>query len=168
MLRFGDRLFYKDWWNATDMSTYYRTWNIVVYEWLYTYVYRDMYPLCGKKCRTLAITMVFFLSAVVHEYILTVAFRFFYPVLFLQFFLAAGPVGLMSVLRSTKERFWNVLLWCCILFGTGMLMCFYSCEWYARQNCPPVYNGALDVFVPRSWTCQTGSAHVNDGRLYHG
>ncbi|CAF4985456.1 unnamed protein product, partial [Rotaria socialis] len=30
-----------DWWTATSWSSYYRTWNIVVHDWLYTYIYRD-------------------------------------------------------------------------------------------------------------------------------
>ncbi len=42
MLRFGDRMFYKDWWNSTSFAGYYRTWNAIVHEWLYAYVYRDV------------------------------------------------------------------------------------------------------------------------------
>ncbi|MBN3317766.1 SOAT2 acyltransferase, partial [Atractosteus spatula] len=41
MLRFADRMFYKDWWNSTSFANYYRTWNVVVHDWLYHYVYRD-------------------------------------------------------------------------------------------------------------------------------
>ena len=43
MLTFGDRLFYKDWWNSTSFSGYYRNWNIVVHDWLFSYIYQDMY-----------------------------------------------------------------------------------------------------------------------------
>ncbi|VDN31456.1 unnamed protein product [Dibothriocephalus latus] len=38
MLRFGDRLFYKDWWNSFTFSAYYRGWNyilIVVFRFFY-------------------------------------------------------------------------------------------------------------------------------------
>ncbi|GCB84355.1 hypothetical protein scyTo_0024966, partial [Scyliorhinus torazame] len=41
MLRFGDRMFYKDWWNSTSFANYYRTWNVVVHDWLYCYTYSD-------------------------------------------------------------------------------------------------------------------------------
>lgn len=71
MLRFADRMFYKvhllslsttetfkcltvctfcfisfdfflqDWWNSTSFANYYRTWNVVVHDWLYYYMYRD-------------------------------------------------------------------------------------------------------------------------------
>jgi len=48
MLRFGDRLFYKDWWNSVNFSGYYRNWNIVVHDWLFTYIYQDTYMVqCG-------------------------------------------------------------------------------------------------------------------------
>ena len=68
MLRFADRLFYKvrsipycyhasaiqqsrdfivlmmqDWWNSSSFSSYYRTWNVVVHDWLYTYIYKDCF-----------------------------------------------------------------------------------------------------------------------------
>jgi sterol O-acyltransferase len=39
LLRFGDRLFYEDWWNVTNFAEYYRKWNIVVHEFLYYYIY---------------------------------------------------------------------------------------------------------------------------------
>lgn len=33
---------FQDWWNSTSFSNYYRTWNVVVHDWLYTYVYKDV------------------------------------------------------------------------------------------------------------------------------
>uniref|UniRef100_A0A8C2XC40 Sterol O-acyltransferase 2 n=1 Tax=Cyclopterus lumpus TaxID=8103 RepID=A0A8C2XC40_CYCLU len=41
LLRFADRMFYKDWWNSTSFANYYRTWNVVVHDWLFYYGYRD-------------------------------------------------------------------------------------------------------------------------------
>lgn len=31
----------QDWWNSTSFANYYRTWNVVVHDWLYYYGYRD-------------------------------------------------------------------------------------------------------------------------------
>lgn len=63
LLRFADREFYqvriiiihyycvkncyltvyaKDWWTSTTFSSYYRKWNIIVYDWIYSYLYADM------------------------------------------------------------------------------------------------------------------------------
>jgi len=32
LLRFGDRLFYKDWWNAETLDMYWRNWNLPVHN----------------------------------------------------------------------------------------------------------------------------------------
>ncbi|VDK51903.1 unnamed protein product [Anisakis simplex] len=82
MLYFGDREFYLDWWNSRNMAEYYRRWNLVVHDWLYAYVYRDIALLIGgKRGLKISQTAVFFLSAAFHEYWFGVALQFFYPVM---------------------------------------------------------------------------------------
>ena len=34
ILRFGDRLFYKAWWNAVTFEAYWRLWNLPVHHWI--------------------------------------------------------------------------------------------------------------------------------------
>lgn len=85
MLRFADRMFYQDWWNSSTYASYYRTWNVVVHDWLYTYVYKDVYELCGRRNRVLPMLVVFVISSVFHEYVITFTFRCFYPILLLMF-----------------------------------------------------------------------------------
>lgn len=34
MLRFGDRVFYRDWWNANTIEAYWRLWNLPVHYWM--------------------------------------------------------------------------------------------------------------------------------------
>ncbi|XP_077869926.1 sterol O-acyltransferase 2-like [Saccoglossus kowalevskii] len=85
MMRFADRMFYKDWWNSTSFSNYYRTWNVVVHDWLYTYIYKDSINVLGFKKRGPGMLSTFLISAVAHEYVLILTFRFFYPALFLMF-----------------------------------------------------------------------------------
>ncbi|XP_013786332.1 sterol O-acyltransferase 1-like [Limulus polyphemus] len=150
MMRFGDRMFYKDWWNSTSFANYYRTWNVVVHDWLYTYVYKDMHQVMGIKSMAPMFT-VFLLSAVIHEYIVTFSFKFFYPVLFVQF----GGFGVIFVFLTNKRKAqsWNIFMWLALFVGTGLLMCLYSMEWYARRNCPPVLDSFFDYMIPRSWMC---------------
>lgn len=38
-----------------------------------------------------------------------------------------------------QRRTWNIMLWVSLFMGTGLLMCLYSMEWYARINCPKAY-----------------------------
>lgn len=147
MLTFADRLFYRDWWNSRTFSNYYRTWNVVVHDWLYTYVYKDAVTIFGKYNRAAAMSTVFLLSAVVHEFILVVSFGFFYPVLFVLF-MGAG-FGLMFI--KGKNQKWNIGMWVALFMGTGILLYTYSLEWYARKLCPNVYTGIKHYVIPRSW-----------------
>ena len=34
ILRFGDSVFYRDWWNLSNVSSYWRLWNLPVHYWL--------------------------------------------------------------------------------------------------------------------------------------
>ncbi|XP_046419622.1 sterol O-acyltransferase 1 isoform X1 [Neodiprion fabricii] len=151
LLRFADRMFYKDWWNSTSYDAYYRTWNVVVHDWLYTYIYKDIYEIIAPRNKMLSTFMVFSVSAIFHEYILAFAFRFFYPVLLVMF----GGIGLILVFltRKNEQAGGNVFMWLTLCMGTGMILSLYSMEYYARINCPPYKDEFLDLFIPRSWTC---------------
>eukprot|EP00977_Amphora_coffeiformis_P012268 scaffold3034_cov173-Amphora_coffeaeformis.AAC.4 len=65
LLRFGDRVFYKDWWNSCEASSFWRLWNMPVHYWLIRHVYFPCIRL--KLGRTGATFVVFLLSAILHE-----------------------------------------------------------------------------------------------------
>uniref|UniRef100_A0A8C2ARF6 O-acyltransferase n=1 Tax=Cyprinus carpio TaxID=7962 RepID=A0A8C2ARF6_CYPCA len=152
MLRFGDRMFYKDWWNSTSFANYYRTWNVVVHDWLYYYVYRDFLWMTQKRFRAAAMLVVFTVSAVVHEYVLAICFGFFYPVLFCLF-MCFGMVFNFVLNDRRKGPIWNVIMWTALFLGQGVLICLYSQEWYAQRFCPIQEPSFIDLLKPRSWTC---------------
>jgi sterol O-acyltransferase len=137
MMRFADREFYRDWWNSRQFARFYRTWNVIVHEWLYYYVFRDTTMICknSRWKKAVARITVFVLSAIVHEYIVAATLRFFYPVLLIMF----GGIGFGFIwLTDRREsRVWNVFMWVMLIMGCGMLMTLYSHEWYVRRNCPP-------------------------------
>ena len=61
LLRFGDRVFYKDWWNCTEIGSYWRLWNLPVHFWLIRHLYM---PSIRWKCPSVAATgLVFLFSA---------------------------------------------------------------------------------------------------------
>ncbi|XP_053324689.1 sterol O-acyltransferase 1 [Spea bombifrons] len=153
MLRFADRMFYKDWWNSTSFANYYRTWNVVVHDWLYYYAYRDFLWFFGKKFKAAAMLSVFTVSAVVHEYALGICFGFFYPVLFILF-MCFGMLFNFILHDRRKGPIWNVVMWTSLFLGQGVLLCLYSQEWYAQRHCPLSNPAFLDYLTPRSWTCQ--------------
>lgn len=156
MLRFADRMFYKDWWNSTSFANYYRTWNVVVHDWLYYYAYKDFLWLFTHRFRAAAMLSVFTVSAVVHEYVLAVCFGFFYPVLFCLF-MCFGMAFNFVLHDRRKGPVWNVLMWTSLFLGQGMIVCLYSQEWYAHQHCPLTNPSFLELLKPRSWTCRLHS-----------
>ncbi|KFM66482.1 hypothetical protein X975_13413, partial [Stegodyphus mimosarum] len=148
ILHFGDREFYQDWWNSTSFSQYYRKWNTVVYDWLYAYVYSDTHRLgCS---RSVSLVLVFIVSAIVHEYIISLSLGFFYPALLVVY----STLGVFFVFLTKKRtaQLWNTFMWTMLFFGWGLLVSLYTAEWYARANCQTtVEDPILDFFMPRSW-----------------
>ncbi|KAM4021892.1 sterol O-acyltransferase 1 isoform 1-T1 [Anomaloglossus baeobatrachus] len=159
MLRFADRMFYKDWWNSTSFANYYRTWNVVVHDWLYYYAYRDFLWFFGRRFKAAAMLSVFMVSAVVHEYALGICFGFFYPVLFILF-MGFGMIFNFILHDRRKGPIWNVIMWTSLFLGQGVLLCLYSQEWYAQRHCSVSNPTFLDYLKPRSWTC-----HVEEEQL---
>ncbi|KAK7794579.1 hypothetical protein R5R35_003595 [Gryllus longicercus] len=142
-------IFY-DWWNANSYAEYYRMWNLVVHDWLYTYIFKDYCLLIKSKSRLGPTLTVFIVSAIVHEYILMFVFRFFYPLLFVAF---GGFSAALVFLTGSSSKRGNLFMWLTLCLGTGVLTAAYSMEWYARINCPQVLDTVTDFFVPRSWFC---------------
>lgn len=144
LLRFGDRLFYEDWWNARDFGGYYRKWNIVVHEFLYYYIYQDSIRFMrGKFSKGSAKFLVFFISAFVHEIIVTATLGFLFPLLFILF---GGPGAILVNIKFGRSKNAGAIFWCCLLFGNGLLMVLLSREWLTRQ-----LDGAPQLFRDGFW-----------------
>lgn len=143
------QIFFQDWWNFKSYGEFYRNWNIIVHDWLYNYVYKDMYENITKHRRGLSQFTVFMVSALFHELGMAVSLRFFYPVMFLEF----GIFGfaLMSLTRTGLPNSIMLLGW---LWGHSMMWNLYGIEIYARHHCAPHENPLTDFFLPRSWGCQ--------------
>ena len=73
LLRFGDRQFYKSWWNATTFESYWRLWNMPVHNWIARHVY---FP-CLRQgwSKRSAGLLCFVLSALLHELIIALPLR---------------------------------------------------------------------------------------------
>jgi sterol O-acyltransferase len=80
----------QDWWAVSSQAAYFRSWNIIVHDWLYTYIYRDFSEILIPGKRFFHAVVVFIISAIFHEYVMTITLRFFYPMMFLAF---GGSVG---------------------------------------------------------------------------
>uniref|UniRef100_A0A8C6XU35 O-acyltransferase n=1 Tax=Naja naja TaxID=35670 RepID=A0A8C6XU35_NAJNA len=152
ILRFADRSFYKDWWNSTAFSAFFRSWNVTVHDCLYCYIYQDFLWLTGGRARAGAILIIFLLSAVSHEYILILSFGFFCPVLFVLF---AGTGVFFNFVFNDKRKgpVWNIIIWICLFLGPANMFSFYSQEFFAHLHCPLKEKTFWGLVTPRSWYC---------------
>ena len=83
LLRFGDRSFYKAWWNATDFESYWRAWNMPVHCWVVRHAY---FPVLRHvtTSKTLTGFLCFTISAALHELVIALPLRSYYmPLAFL-------------------------------------------------------------------------------------
>ncbi|PIO13328.1 hypothetical protein AB205_0047150 [Aquarana catesbeiana] len=128
-------LFIQDWWNSTSFSNYYRTWNVVIHDWLFYYVYQDLLWLLKRKFRSAVTLAVFLMSASVHEYAFTMSLGYFYPVMFCLFAIL-GVLLNFAINDKRKSPVFNVILWTSLFIGQGIQVSLYCQEWYAQIHCP--------------------------------
>ena len=150
ILRYGDREFYQDWWNVSNFADYYRKWNMVVHEWLFHYVYQDLLRFTrGRASQITCFFVVFLISALIHELILAVSMKFFYPILLVMF---GGPGVIYTFFSRRDIRVLNIFVWSMFFVGNGLLVVFYSWEHFSRNSIDlsPKY-GWKSFFIPHSW-----------------
>lgn len=135
ILRFGDRVFYRDWWNASNISSYWRLWNMPVHFWLVRHVYFPCYRLGLSK--TAATLVVFFVSAVLHEVLVSVPFHLVRHWSFL------GMLGQVPLVAITKyfdrmrpgSSIGNVIFWIvfCVV-GQPMAVLMYTIDYWKASR----------------------------------
>lgn len=131
LTRFADREFYKDWWNSTSYSVYYRKWNMPIHDWVHTYLYRDVKAVTGSK--VVAALPVFALSSVLHEFHLAAALGFYAPIFLLLF----GLIGsVMFSVRPKKTGLAQMFTVTGVAFGSAIFIMVFNTELAARQYCP--------------------------------
>jgi len=112
LTRFGDREFYKEWWNARSVDTYWRLWNLPVHHWMVRHLY---YPILRTGVSKFGATLVVFaFSAVFHEIVISVPFR---HVTLFAFFGMLGQAPLVFITKYVDKRFdnavvGNIIFWC--------------------------------------------------------
>lgn len=164
LTRFADREFYADWWNSRNFSVFYRSWNGVVHDFVKSYLYTDLVQFCGMS-KLAALLVSFLVSALVHEFILSVALGFFLPILGLLF---GGPGVLFIVLTKNRNgRVWNGFMWITLATGNAALMVLYTSEYFARAKDVPAADplsgrawaelGIWDTLIPRIYRIQAAA-----------
>ncbi|XP_011693461.1 PREDICTED: diacylglycerol O-acyltransferase 1 [Wasmannia auropunctata] len=124
LLHFADRNFYCDWWNANNIDTFWRTWNMPVHRWAVRHLYIPIVEMGYGK--TTASVTVFFISAFFHEYLVSVPLKTF------KIWAFMGMMGQipLSVLSKMAERYcgarWgNIVVWASLIIGQPLCIMMY-------------------------------------------
>lgn len=115
LLRFGDREFYKDWWNAKTVEEYWRMWNMPVHKWMVRHIY---FPCLRNGIpKGVAVLIAFIVSAIFHELCIAVPCHIFK---FWAFFGIMVQVPLVMITSYLQDKFRNSMV------GNMIFWCFFS------------------------------------------
>jgi len=128
LLRFGDREFYRDWWNSESVQYFWQNWNIPVHKWCLRHLYK---PLLRRGfSRFQASTAVFFVSAFFHEYLVSVPLKMFRIWAF-SGMLAQIPLAIfVNRYFSNYPHYANICVWLSIILGQPLAILMYYHDWY--------------------------------------
>ncbi|KAK9709761.1 MBOAT, membrane-bound O-acyltransferase family [Popillia japonica] len=124
IMQFADRNFYCDWWNANNIDTFWRTWNMPVHRWAVRHLY---IPLVGMRYGKLfASVAVFFVSAFFHEYLVSVPLKTFKVWAFMGM-MGQIPLSFISRFMEVKvgPRWGNVVVWASLIIGQPLCIMIY-------------------------------------------
>ena len=92
IMQFADRSFYFDWWNSRNVIVFWKTWNLPVHRWCVRHVFKPVAS--NTRSKLAASLVVFFLSAFLHEYVISIP---------LNIFKAYGFLGMMFQVRYSQS-----------------------------------------------------------------
>ncbi|KAF7708539.1 diacylglycerol O-acyltransferase 1b [Silurus meridionalis] len=139
LLRFGDREFYRDWWNAESITYFWQNWNIPVHKWCLRHFYK---PLLRKGASKLVSqSAVFFASAFFHEYLVSVPLRMFRLWAFMGM-MAQLPLA-WFVGRFLRGNYGNAAVWLSLIIGQPIAVLMYVHDYYVIHHLEEAAEPAL-------------------------
>jgi diacylglycerol O-acyltransferase-1 len=137
LLRFGDRNFYEDWWNSTNLRDYWSSWNKPVYHFMRRPVFS---PLIGRGwSRQAAGAMVFVFSGILHELAVGVPTHNILGVAFVGMVIQRPLISIMAPLAEiegiTGKVIGNCIFWVSfVLIGQSLAALLYFFAWHAKYG----------------------------------
>lgn len=128
--RFGDREFYKAWWNSGSVGTYWKLWNKPMYNYFQRHIY---IPLLKRGySKQFASFVVFFFSAALHEVAVGIPTRMIIGVAFMCMLLQVPLVFVTAPLekmRGPGTTIGNCIFWLSFFFGQPTAVLIYYFAW---------------------------------------
>uniref|UniRef100_A0A672ZCD3 O-acyltransferase n=1 Tax=Sphaeramia orbicularis TaxID=375764 RepID=A0A672ZCD3_9TELE len=126
LLQFGDREFYRDWWNSESVTYFWANWNIPVHKWCLRHFYKPMLRKGINKF--LAQTAVFLVSAFFHEYLVSFPLKMFRLWAFMGM-MAQVPLA-WFVGRYLNGNYGNAAVWISLIIGQPVAVLMYVHDYY--------------------------------------
>ncbi|XP_040481683.1 diacylglycerol O-acyltransferase 1 isoform X2 [Ursus maritimus] len=134
LMQFGDREFYRDWWNSESVTYFWQNWNIPVHKWCLRHFYKPM--LRRGSSKWVARTGVFFASAFFHEYLVSVPLHMFRLWAFTGM-MAQIPLAWI-VSRFFQGNYGNAAVWLTLIIGQPVAVLMYVHDYYVLNYEAPV------------------------------
>ncbi|KAH7290991.1 hypothetical protein KP509_30G071900 [Ceratopteris richardii] len=134
---FGDREFYKDWWNASTVEEYWKSWNMPVHRWMVRHIY---FP-CLRKgiSRDGAVLISFIISGVFHELCIGIPCHMFRCWAFLGIMFQVPLMVLTNYLHNKFQSTMvgNIIFWVffCIV-GQPISVLLYYHDYINQKSFP--------------------------------
>uniref|UniRef100_A0A8R1DQ72 O-acyltransferase n=1 Tax=Caenorhabditis japonica TaxID=281687 RepID=A0A8R1DQ72_CAEJA len=127
ILRFADREFYRDFWNAETIAYFWKSWNIPVHRFAVRHIYMPMTR--NRFSKMNAFFVVFFVSAFFHEYLVSVPLKMF------RLWSYYGMMGQIPLSFLTGKvirggRTGNIIVWLSLIVGQPLAILMYGHDWY--------------------------------------
>lgn len=131
LTRFADRQFYREWWNATTIQQFWRTWNMPVHEWCVRHLYAEAVKLHHVSPEAAAFG-TFLTSALLHEYVCAVAFGMIRPYMFCGMLVQVPLIKISN--RWQGQRRGNLFMWLMLFVGQSACALLYVRDYVTSRG----------------------------------
>ncbi|KAJ0003394.1 hypothetical protein NQD34_008492 [Periophthalmus magnuspinnatus] len=129
LLQFGDREFYRDWWNSETVTYFWANWNIPVHKWCLRHFYKPMLKKGVNKF--LAQTAVFLVSAFFHEYLVSIPLKMFRLWAFMGMMFQVPLAWFVG--RYLNGIYGNAAVWMSLIIGQPVSVLMYVHDYYVTH-----------------------------------
>uniref|UniRef100_H2YCG5 O-acyltransferase n=1 Tax=Ciona savignyi TaxID=51511 RepID=H2YCG5_CIOSA len=132
VMKFADREFYRDWWNAETIVYFWQAWNIPVHKWCVRHCYK---PLLSIGCPKFAAQVsVFLLSAFFHEYLVSIPLHMFKAWAFFGMTMQI-PLSVFTswVSKRFSSNYGNMIVWMSLILGQPVAILAYVYHYYVTS-----------------------------------
>jgi diacylglycerol O-acyltransferase-1 len=131
---FGDRNFYQAWWNSETVGEFWTLWNIPVHNWFKRHLY---IPLVKRGThKQLARAYCFFVSAIIHEFVFSLATRRFSGLIFIAMIFQIPNIYVSERVKNSLPFLANTFFWCsfCVIGQPAIVLLYYRSKWLKEMG----------------------------------